>query len=119
VESPGDLTFGGSQTRLGPALDAFFAREPEVRSVTKIYESFFSPKVLHDAYHYYFGHYYAARALQRLPSGRAAQLAKQQLAMLKRQVESDGSFVDAQAQGKSYSTAMAMLTILEDLRYAK
>jgi hypothetical protein len=105
--------------RLGPALDAFFAGEPAVRSVTKIYESFFSPKVLHDAYHYYYGHYYAARALARLPKARAVVLAKQQLAILKQQVEVDGSFVDAQAQGKSYSTAMALLTILEDLRYAK
>jgi hypothetical protein len=32
-------------------------------------------------------------------------------------VEVDGSFVDAQMQGKSYSTAMALLTLLEDLEY--
>jgi len=87
-----------------------------VRSVTKIYEAFFSPKVLHDAYHYYFGHYYAARALATLPKERAAAFAKRQLAILKRQVESDGSFVDAQAQGKCCSTALALLALLEDLR---
>jgi hypothetical protein len=32
------------------------------------------------------------------------------------QVELDGSFVDAQMQGKSYSTAMAVLTLIEDLK---
>jgi hypothetical protein len=46
-------------------------------------------------------------------------VARRQIAILKRQVEADGSFVDAQAQGKSYSTAMAVLTLLEDLRWSK
>ena len=32
------------------------------------------------------------------------------------QVESDGSFVDAQQQGKCCSTALALLALLEDLR---
>jgi hypothetical protein len=106
----------GAQRRLAPAVDWFFEGEPAARSVTKIYEAFFSPKALHDAYHYYFGNYYTALALAKLPKEKAAKLAKQQLAILKKQVEIDGSFVDAQAQGKSYSTAMALLTILEDLR---
>ena len=112
------LTAGDARAarRMGPALESFFDGEPAVRSVTKIYEAFFSPKVLHDAYHYYFGHYYAARALATLPKERAAAFAKRQLAILKRQVESDGSFVDAQAQGKCCSTALALLALLEDLR---
>jgi hypothetical protein len=105
--------------RLAPAVEFFFEDEPGARAVTKIYESFLSPKSLQDAYHYYFGHYYVARALARLPKERAAQLAQRQLAILEKQVEADGSFVDAQAQGKSYSTAMATLALLQDLRYAK
>ena len=32
------------------------------------------------------------------------------------QLELDSSFVDAQMQGKNYSTAMAILTLLEDLK---
>jgi hypothetical protein len=109
----------GASARLAPAIDFFFEGEPGARSVTKIYEAFLSPKPLQDAYHYYFGHYYVARALARLPKAKAAELAKKQLAILKKQVEADGSFVDAQAQGKSYSTAMAVLTYLLDLRLAK
>jgi hypothetical protein len=54
----------------------------------------------------------------RLPADKRQSLARRQLALLLGQVEADGSFVDAQAQGKSHSTAMAVLTLLEDLRYA-
>jgi hypothetical protein len=109
----------GAMARLGPAVDFFFEGEPGARSVTKIYESYLSPNALQDAYHYYFGHYYVARALAKLPKARAAELAKKQIAILKKQVEADGSFVDAQAEGKSYSTAMAVLTYLLDLKLAK
>lgn len=105
--------------RLRAAVEFFFECEPGARSVTKIYEAFLSPQSLQDAYHYYFGHYYVAQALARLPKEQAADLARRQLALLKLQVEADGSFVDAQAQGRSYSTAMAVLTLLADLRLAK
>jgi hypothetical protein len=106
----------GAARRLAPAIDFFFENERASRSVTKIYEAFLSPGPLQDAYHYYFGHYYVARALARLPKASASRLAAQQQAILLKQVEADGSFVDAQAQGKSYSTAMAVLTLLLDLR---
>jgi hypothetical protein len=109
----------GALARLAPAIDFFFEGEPGARSVTKIYEAFLSPKPLQDAYHYYFGHYYVARALAKLPKAQAAELAKKQLAILKKEVEADGSFVDAQAQGKSYSTARAVLAYLIDLRLSK
>lgn len=115
------LLEGGDRTalpRLIPAIDFFFECEPGARSVTKIYEAYLSPNSLQDAYHYYFGHYYVARALSKLPKATAVPYAKRQLAILKRQVELDGSFVDAQAQGKSYSTAMAVLTLLLDLKLA-
>lgn len=107
----------GAAHRLVPAIDLFFENERASRSVTKIYEAFLSPNALQDAYHYYFGHYYVARALERLPKEVALKLARQQQAILLKQVEADGSFVDAQAQGKSYSTAMAVLALLIDLRY--
>ncbi len=86
---------------------------------TKISEPNPSPNSLHDAYHYYFGHYYAARALARLPRGEARRHAKKQIEIILPQREIDGSFVDAQMQGRSYSPAMALLTLLEDLRYVK
>jgi hypothetical protein len=105
--------------RIGPAVAYFLDAEPAARSVTKVYETFLSPVSLQDAYHYYFGHYYTARALAHMPRAKAANAARRQLAVIKRQVEADGSFVDAQAQGKSYSTAMAVLTILECQRWAK
>jgi hypothetical protein len=97
----------------------FFEFEPSVRSTTKVYESYFSAQSLHDAYHYYFGHYYVARALAHLPKKTARRLAKQQMEIVLSQRELDGSFVDAQMQGKSYSTAMALLTLLEDQRHAR
>ncbi len=107
----------GAARRLVPAIDLFFENESASRSVTKIYESFLSPNALQDAYHYYFGHYYVARAFERLPKDVALKLARQQQAILLKQVEADGSFVDAQAQGKSYSTAMAVLALSMDLHY--
>lgn len=107
----------GALNRLVPAIDFFFETEPGARAVTKVYESFLSSVALQDAYHYYFGHYYVARAFERLPKEVALNFARQQQAILLKQVEADGSFVDAQAQGKSYSTAMALLALLIDLRY--
>lgn len=106
-------------SRLAGAVEYFFEYEPGARSVTKIYEAYLSPNSLQDAYHYYFGHYYVARALAHLPAAQAREFAKRQLDILKHQVEADGSFVDAQAQGKSYSTAMAVLTILLDLKLTR
>ncbi|MCP5023595.1 MAG: hypothetical protein GY930_17730 [bacterium] len=103
--------------RKGIAL--FFEFEPGVRSTTKVYETYFSNHVLHDAYHYYFGHYYVARALTHLPKRAARRLAKEQMEIVLSQCELDGSFVDAQMQGKSYSTAMALLTLLEDQRHMR
>jgi hypothetical protein len=106
-----------SSARLTAAVELFFGHEPNVRATTKIFESYFSVGAMHDAYHYYFGHYYVARALAHLPAAAASAAAARQRDILLGQVESDGTFVDAQMQGKSYSTAMALLTLAEDLRY--
>jgi len=101
--------------RLRAAVALFFEHEPAVRATTKVFEAYFSPTSLHDAYHYYFGHYYVVRALERLPREEARPRAARQRSILLRQVELDGSFVDAQMQGKAYSTAMALLVLLRDL----
>ncbi len=105
--------------RLRKGIALFFEFEPDVRSTTKVYETYFSANSLHDAYHYYFGHYYVARALAQLPKKAAGRLAKEQMKIVLSQRELDGSFVDAQMQGKSYSTAMALLTLLEDQRHSR
>lgn len=104
---------------LAKGVELFFEHEAAVRGTTKVYEAYFSPKSLHDAYHYYFGHYYTARALAHLPQREARRLAKRQVATLLAQRELDGSFVDAQMQGKSYSTAMVLLTLAEDMRHLR
>jgi hypothetical protein len=100
-------------TRLQQGVELFFEHEPAVRRTTKVFESYFSPSAMHDAYHYFFGHYYVARALHHLPRDTAKRFAERQLEILLGQVELDGSFVDAQMQGKAYSTAMALLTLWE------
>jgi hypothetical protein len=100
--------------RLRAGVELFFEHEAIVRDTTKVFEAYFSPTAMHDAYHYYFGHYYTARALARLPKKTAARLAKKQMEIVLSQRELDGSFVDAQMQGKSYSTAMALLVLIED-----
>lgn len=109
----------GAPPRLAAAVAYFFELEPAAREVTKIDESPLSPKALHDACHGYFGQYDAARALAHLPRPRAASFARTHLEILRRQIEADGSFVDAQAQGKSYSTALAVLTLLAELRLVR
>ena len=108
-----EATAGRSTDRLRAAVELFFTHEPEVRGTRKIFESYFAVGPLHDAYHYYFGHYYTARALHRLPAADQKRLSAKQRDVILSQVELDGSFVDAQMQGKSYSTAMALLTLLE------
>ena len=115
----GEYTGERDTKRLSKGVALFFEFEPSVRSTTKIYESYFSANALHDAYHYYFGHYYVARALGHLPKREARRLRKQQTGIVLSQRELDGSFVDAQMQGKSYSTAMALLTLLENSGGAK
>ena len=97
-------------------VELFFANEAPVRDAAKVFEAYFSPTAMHDAYHYYFGHYYTARAMALLPPEEARRHARRQVAILLPQREFDGSFVDAQMQGKSYGTAMVLLTLLQDLR---
>jgi hypothetical protein len=96
--------------RMQAALDLFLAEEGRVRATRGIFESYFSPTAIHDAYHYLFGHYYAARGLSGIPREAARRHANRQAALLLEQVGLDGSFTDAHMQGKSYGTAMALLT---------
>jgi hypothetical protein len=110
---------GKDVTRLRAGVELFFEFEEPVRRTTKVFEAYFALTSLHDAYHYYFGHYYTARALARLPREEAAKFAKRQMECVLAQRELDGSFVDAQMQGKCTSTAMAVLTLLEDLSHRR
>ncbi|KAF0246542.1 MAG: hypothetical protein FD180_540 [Planctomycetota bacterium] len=99
--------------RVRESIDLFFKHLEEVRGTSKVWESHFDASVVHDAYHYYFGCWYAARTLRLLPAndqrGFAAKLIEQILATQ----EIDGGFVDGQMQGKSVGTALALLSLLE------
>ncbi|MEM8710686.1 MAG: HEAT repeat domain-containing protein [Planctomycetota bacterium] len=107
--------FSGKPRRdaIAQGVALLFEHDGGVRATTKVYESYFSNRSLQDAYHYYFGHYYAARSLVHLSRSKARTFAKQHIQILLSQRELDGSFVDAEMQGKCYSTAMALLTLLE------
>lgn len=99
--------------KLAAAIDLFFGHIDEVRATTKKYENYFDRSVLHDGYHYYFGTWYATRALRLLPKDAARAAAGKLRDKILATQEIDGSFVDAQMQGKAYSTAMALLTLAE------
>jgi hypothetical protein len=105
--------------RVRQAVDLLFEHDDLVHTTTKVFESFFSISALQDAYHYYFGHYYTARALALLPEAEARRYAKKQIEVVLSRREVDGSFVDAQMFGRHYGTAMALLTLLEDVRYTR
>ncbi|MEK7469391.1 MAG: HEAT repeat domain-containing protein [Planctomycetota bacterium] len=99
--------------RVRESIDLFFKHLEEVRGTSKVWESHFDASVVHDAYHYYFGCWYAARTIRLLPAndqrGLAAKLVEQVLPTQ----EIDGGFVDGQMQGKSVGTALALLTLIE------
>lgn len=110
------LTKAGAEKkpeRVRESIGLFFEHIDEVRRTAKLRESFFDATVLHDAYHYYFGCWYAARAIRLLPAGDRKELCAKLLEHLLPTQELDGSFVDAQMVGKSAGTALALLAILE------
>lgn len=110
------LTKAGAEKkpeRVRESIDLFFEHIEEVRGTAKLRESFFDATVLHDAYHYYFGCWYAARAIRLLPAAGRKALSSKLLDHLLPTQELDGSFVDAQMVGKSSATALALLAILE------
>jgi hypothetical protein len=63
-------------------------------------------------YYYLHGHYYASEALRALPEGpRRADWREALLEAMVRGTEVDGSYVDMLCLGKSYGTAMGLLTL--------
>lgn len=111
--------FSKDPAPLREAIDLFFEHLGDVRRTARLFESYFDGTVMHDAYHYFFGCWYGARAIRALPPGEQAPLAGRLLEALLPLQEVDGSFVDAQMQGKSTSTALALLAILEALEAQK
>jgi hypothetical protein len=99
--------------RIRDALDLFFEGLPGARSTTKIYESYVDPTTLQDSYRYFFGTYYAARAIRLLPDAERKPLAEKLRKTILGHQEIDGSFVDSQMVGKTSSTAFALLALAE------
>jgi hypothetical protein len=102
-----------SPKRIREALDVFFEGLAGARSTTKIYESYVDPTTLQDSYRYFFGTYYAARAMRLLPDAERKPLAEKLRRTILDHQEIDGSFVDSQMIGKTSSTAFALLTLSE------
>jgi len=99
--------------RIREALEVFFENLAASRSTAKIFESYVDPPSMQDSYRFFFGTWYAARAISRLP---AASRAKHALRLRERVLplqEIDGSFADSLMIGKSSSTALALLTLAE------
>jgi hypothetical protein len=99
-----------SARRVAAALGIFFEHVEGVRSTARIHESWVEFDTFQDSYRYYFGTWYAARAIRLLPR---ADLARKLEARILRDQEIDGSFVDSQMVGKTSSTALALLTLAE------
>ena len=102
-----------SERRIAKALDIFFEHVEGVRATARIYESWVEFDTFQDSYRYYFGTYYAARAIRLLPRAARTEMAGKLTARILRDQEIDGSFVDSQMIGKTSSTALALLTLTE------
>ncbi|MCF6227584.1 MAG: hypothetical protein L3J82_02815 [Planctomycetes bacterium] len=102
--------FSKNKKQLREGLDLFFEHLDAVRSTVKRWEKFFSPDVWHDAYHYYYGAWYASQAIAEIKDRKAAKkLAKKLLAT----EEIDGGYCDAQiACGRNSGTAMALMALI-------
>jgi len=99
--------------RLAKALAIFFEHLEGVRATARIYESWLEFDTFQDSYRYFFGTYYAARAIRLLPRAARTDLAKKLTARILRDQEIDGSFVDSQMVGKTSSTSLALLALTE------
>jgi tetratricopeptide (TPR) repeat protein len=106
------LASGGKKSpRLKESVDLFVKHLDDVRATTKRWESFFDATVLHDAYHWAWGCYYGALAIRALEPAARATPAKALREHILSHQEIDGSFADAQIQGKCASTALALMAL--------
>ena len=102
--------FSKDKKRLRETIELFWKHLDDVRRTAKRWESFFEPDAMQDAYHYYFGAWYAADAMVELKDKSGAKkLAKALLATQ----EIDGGFCDGQVScARNSGTAMALLALL-------
>jgi len=101
--------------KLNEGIELFFKHLDDVRSTAKEWESHFEPSVLHDAYHYFFGTWYAAQAIRKVKDDSLRRkYANNLVKAVLLTVELDGGYVDAQiTNGRNSSTAMAIMTLVE------
>jgi hypothetical protein len=104
----------GDGGKLTEGIELFFEHLYAARGTAKRFESWLEPVSMHDAYHFYFGTWYGARAIGRVEDGvlrrrMAGRLARAVLAT----AELDGGFVDGQIHcGRNSGTAMALMTLV-------
>lgn len=95
---------------LGATLDLFMEQRVRLRMPVKLTESWLPPHG-YSSYFYFFAYYHAATALSELGGLRAKRDLEQLAVDLYAVVEADGTWVDYEAIGKPYSTAMALLVL--------
>jgi hypothetical protein len=104
---------GGGEKRLRESLEVFFDGLEAARSTAKIYESYVDPSCMQDSYRYFFGVWYAARAIRALPEKRQKRLADRLRETIPPLMELDGSYADSLMVGRTSSTALALLALAE------
>jgi hypothetical protein len=108
------LLGGGSVADVQDAVDAFHANWDELekrRQKTGTHEG----KYRIAPYYFYYGHRYAAQAVQMLPPERRQQERQRLLDVLLRTRDADGTWNDRVfARSRNYGTAMVVLALLGD-----
>jgi RNA polymerase sigma factor (sigma-70 family) len=97
---------GGSKADLEATLALFMKYRRDLRSVAKLTESWLGPRC-YSSYFYFFAYDHAARAIAEHKDGAKERLRELRDDLL-RVVEVDGTWVDFDAIGKPYGTAMAL-----------
>src|SRR5262245_17165632 len=95
------------------AVDLFLENQAAARGTQKIFESYVDVTSLQDSYRWFFGAWYAAQCVSRLPEAKRKKAASRLDAIVRAEQEIDGSFVDSQMVGKPSSTALALLALAE------
>jgi hypothetical protein len=95
------------------ALDLYLDNAAAARATQKIFESYVDVTSFQDSYRWFFGAWYAAQGVARLPDAKRKKTAEKIEALVLAEQEADGSFVDSQMVGKTSSTALALLALSE------
>jgi len=103
------LAFGRSdQKKLGFALETFWKYIDRIENVRR--NDFHSDGQL-GGFFFFHALYHASEANKLLPERQRRENNKRFLKLLQKIPEMDGSFVDSHELGRSYGTAMALLTL--------